>query len=113
MMISEGSDTSYFDGKAEWVEERSGAIIRLSENGEIAFLGRGTQVITTLASVVSCPVNCDEGNGRDANNNNRKENDDEPGSAVGLLGRGLSDPHGVDKGVRDETNELHGFLIGW
>ena len=42
-----------------------------------------------------------------------EHDDDEPGGAVGGLRRGLGDPHGVDKGVRDETNELHGFLIGW
>ena len=36
-----------------------------------------------------------------------EHDDDEPGGAVGGLWRGLSDPHGVDKGVSDELDELH------
>jgi hypothetical protein len=28
------------------------------------------------------------------------------------LRRRLGDPHGVDKGVRDELNELHGLFDG-
>ena len=41
-----------------------------------------------------------------------EHDDDEPCSAVCRLGRGLGDPHGVDKGVRNELNELHVFLMG-
>ena len=36
-----------------------------------------------------------------------EHDDDEPGGTVGGLGRRLGDPHGVDKGVRDELDELH------
>jgi hypothetical protein len=36
-----------------------------------------------------------------------EHDDDEPGGAVCGLRRGLGDPHGVDKGVRDELDELH------
>ena len=36
-----------------------------------------------------------------------EHDDNEPGGAVGSLRRGLGDPHGVDKGVRDELDELH------
>jgi hypothetical protein len=38
-----------------------------------------------------------------------EHDDDEPGGAVGGLRRRLGDPHGVDKGVRDELDELHVF----
>ena len=52
--------------------------------------------------------------GNDRNRDNGREHgsehdDDEPCSTVCRLGRGLGDPHGVDKGVRYELNELHVF----
>ena len=52
--------------------------------------------------------------GNDRNGDNGREHgsehdDDEPCSAVCRLGRGLGDPHGIDKSVRDELNELHVF----
>ena len=37
-----------------------------------------------------------------------QHDEDEPGSAVSGLGRGLRDAHGVNKGVRDEEEKLHG-----
>ena len=45
--------------------------------------------------------------GDDRGKDGGKHDDDEPGGAVGGLGRRLGDPHGVDKGVRDELDELH------
>ena len=43
-----------------------------------------------------------------------EHDDDEPGGAVGGLWRGLRDPHGVDKGVRDELDELHvSSMMSW
>jgi hypothetical protein len=46
-----------------------------------------------------------------------EHDDDEPGGAVGGLWRGLGDPHGVDKGVGDELDELHVFsmvsMVSW
>ena len=35
------------------------------------------------------------------------ERSDKEGGAVCGLGRGLGDAHGVNKGVRDEVEELH------
>jgi hypothetical protein len=36
-----------------------------------------------------------------------EHDNDEPGGTVCGLGRRLGDTHGVDKGVRDELDELH------
>jgi hypothetical protein len=52
--------------------------------------------------------------GGDGCKDGREQDDDEPGGAVGGLWRGLGDPHGVDKGVRDELDELHVFpMVSW
>ena len=40
-----------------------------------------------------------------------EHDDDEPGGTIGSLRRGLRDSHGVDKGVRDELDELHVFSM--
>ena len=56
-------------------------------------------------------MNGDEGDGRDGGDNSGKHDDDEPGRSIGFLGRGLGDSHGVDKGLRDESNEVHSFPI--
>ena len=45
--------------------------------------------------------------GDDGCEDGREHDDDEPGGAVCGLRRGLGDPHGVDKGVCDELDELH------
>lgn len=45
--------------------------------------------------------------GGDGDKHGREQDDDEPRGAVCGLWRGLGDPHGVDKGVRDELDELH------
>jgi hypothetical protein len=47
--------------------------------------------------------------GGDRGNNGGEQDDDEPSGAVCGLWRGLGDAHGVDKGVRDELDELHVF----
>ena len=49
--------------------------------------------------------------GGDHSDNSTEHDDDEPGGAVGGLWGGLGDPHGVDKGVRDEQDELHVFFL--
>ena len=49
----------------------------------------------------------DDGDGDDRCKDGREHDDDEQGRAVGGLRRRLGDPHGVDKGVRDELDELH------
>jgi hypothetical protein len=47
---------------------------------------------------------CDGGNRRyDAG----EQDDDEPRGALCCLRGGLGDPHSVDKGVRDEQEEVH------
>jgi hypothetical protein len=40
-----------------------------------------------------------------------EHDDDEPGGTIGSLRRWLRDSHGVDKGVRDELDELHVFSM--
>jgi hypothetical protein len=45
--------------------------------------------------------------GDDGSKYDGEHDDDEPCGAVCGLRRGLGDPHGVDKGVRDELDELH------
>jgi hypothetical protein len=56
-------------------------------------------------------VDREEGDGGDSDDNGAEHDDDEPCGAFFSLWRGLSDPHGVDKGVRDEQEELHVFLM--
>jgi hypothetical protein len=56
-------------------------------------------------------MNGDESDGRDGDDNDGKHDHDEPGGSIGLLGRGLGDSHRVDKGLGDESNEVHGFPI--
>lgn len=51
--------------------------------------------------------NCDGDNG---GKYSREQSDDEPGSTICSLWRRLGDSHGVDEGVRDEEEELHGFF---
>ena len=48
----------------------------------------------------------------DRGEDGRQHDEDEPGSAVSGLGRGLGDAHGVDEGVRDEEKKLHSDLMG-
>jgi hypothetical protein len=55
-----------------------------------------------------------ERDGGDGDDHGREQNDDEPCGAAGGLWRGLSDPHGVDKGVRYELDELHdSSMVNW
>ena len=55
-------------------------------------------------------VNGHDRNGGDGGDHSNQHDEDEPGGAVcGLWGR-LGNPHGVDKGVRDEPDELHVFF---
>jgi hypothetical protein len=58
-------------------------------------------------SVMRGPVDGHDCDGDDGCEYGREHDNDEPGGAVGRLRGGLGDPHGVDKGVRDEVNELH------
>lgn len=52
--------------------------------------------------------------GGDGDKHDREQDDDEPCGAVGSLWRGLGDPHGVDKGVCDELDELHvSSMVNW
>ena len=53
------------------------------------------------------PMDGHNHDGDDGGEDGGEHDDDEPGGAVGGLGRRLGDPHGVDKGVRDELDELH------
>jgi len=55
-------------------------------------------------------MNGQDGDGGDGGNYGGEHDHDEPCGAIRSLGRGLGDPHGVDKGVRNEEDELHGFL---
>ena len=55
-------------------------------------------------------MNRQDCDGDDGCKHGGEHDDDEPGGAVGGLRRRLGDPHGVDKGVRDELNELH---VSW
>ena len=52
-------------------------------------------------------MNRQEGNGGDGGKDSCQHGNDEQGGSVCGLGRGLSDAHGVDEGVRDEVKELH------
>ena len=52
-------------------------------------------------------MNGQEGDSGDGGKDSCQHGDDEQGGAVGGLGRGLGDAHGVDEGVRDEVEELH------
>jgi hypothetical protein len=60
-------------------------------------------------SVMGGDVDGNDRNGDNGREYSSKHDDDEPCSAVCRLGRGLGDSHGIDKGVRDELNELHVF----
>ena len=52
--------------------------------------------------------------GGDGDKHGREQDDNEPRGSVCGLWRGLGDPHGVDKGVRDELDELHVFpMLNW
>lgn len=59
---------------------------------------------------MSGPVDGHERYGGDGGEHDREHDDDEPRCAIGGLGRGLGNPHGVDEGVRDEVQELHVLL---
>ena len=48
------------------------------------------------------PVEGQEGDASKKNHKGAEQGGDEPRGALRHLGRGLSDPHGVDKGVRYE-----------
>ena len=48
----------------------------------------------------------------DRGDDGRQHDENEPGSAVSGLGRGLGDAHGVNKSVRDEVEKLHGDSMG-
>jgi len=52
-----------------------------------------------------------DGDGDNGCKHGGEHDDDEPGGTVGSLRRGLGDPHGVDKGVCDELDELHVSLM--
>jgi hypothetical protein len=60
-------------------------------------------------SVMGCDMDGYDRDGGDGDNHGREQDEDEPCGAVGGLWRGLGDPHGVDKGVRNELNEFHVF----
>ncbi len=49
----------------------------------------------------------DDGDGGDESDYGEKHADDELSGAIRGLGRGLGDTHGVDKGIRDDEEELH------
>jgi len=100
----------------------SAAMIRHPNNGKTAFLGGRVQVVTGARfsgmkgpfSVMGGQVDGHDCDGDDGSEYGGEHDDDEPGGAVCGLGRGLGDPHGVDKGVRDELDELHdSSMVGW
>ena len=61
--------------------------------------------------VMSGPVKSQNRYRHDRCDHSGQHDEDEPGSAVSGLGRGLRDAHGVDEGVRDEEEKLHGDLM--
>ena len=64
--------------------------------------------------VMGGPVDGYDGDGDDGCKHGGEHDDDEPGGAVCRLWRGLGNPHGVDKGVRDELDELHvSSMVSW
>ena len=65
-------------------------------------------------SVTGSEVDGDEDDGDHGCKYGSEHDDDEPGGAVCRLWRGLGNPHGVDKGVRDELDELHvSSMVNW
>jgi hypothetical protein len=56
-------------------------------------------------------VDGEERDGGDGCNHQREKDYDEPGCAIGGLWRGLSDAHGIDESVRDESDEVHDFPV--
>lgn len=52
-------------------------------------------------------VQAKDGYGYYANENGKKHDSDDPGSAVCGTGRRLGDAHGVDEGVGEEEEKLH------
>ena len=57
------------------------------------------------------PMGGHDGNRNDCRKHSGEHDDDEPGGTIGSLRRWLRDSHGVDKGVRDELDELHVFSM--
>ena len=57
------------------------------------------------------PVDGHDSDGGDGGNHGSEHDEDEPGGAVCGLWGGLGDPHGVDKQIRDEQDELHVVLM--
>jgi hypothetical protein len=53
------------------------------------------------------PPDGDDGDGSDDSDYGEEHDNDELSGSICGLGRGLSDTHGVDEGVRDEEEELH------
>ena len=53
-------------------------------------------------------MDSDDGDGGDSSDHRGEHDEDEPGRTVCGLRRGLRNSHGVDEGVRDEQDELHG-----
>jgi hypothetical protein len=58
------------------------------------------------------PMNRQDGDGDENGEDYGQQGDDEPGGAFCGLGRGLGDAHGVDEGVRDEKEKIHGCASG-
>jgi hypothetical protein len=58
------------------------------------------------------PVNGQDGDRDENGKDDGQQGDDEPGGAFRGLGRGLGDAHGVDEGVRDEEEKIHGCARG-
>ena len=84
-------------------------MIRLWVKGETAFLAGERRSLRGCFLVMRDPLNGDHGDGCHCGENDSEHDDDEYRGAVCGLGRGLSDPHGVDEGVRDEEEKLHGI----
>ena len=53
------------------------------------------------------PVDGHDYDGDDHRKYGTEHDNDEPGGSVCSLRRGLGNPHGVDKGICDELDELH------
>ena len=60
---------------------------------------------------MSGPVKSQNRYRHDCGEDGGQHDEDEPGGAGCGLGRGLGDAHGVDEGVRDEEEKLHGDLM--
>jgi hypothetical protein len=87
-------------------------MIRHPNKGKTPFFGGRVQVVTgsrfsVMGRLFLVIVDGNDRDGGDGRKHGSEHDDDEPCGSVCGLWRGLGDPHGVDKGVRDELDDLH------